>query len=174
MKANFKWIYALFLVLSVQLSFAQEKTVTGTVTEAGQPLPGVTVIVKGTNVGTQTDFDGKFSIKARVGAVLEFTYIGMKTQNITVAAANVINVAMVEDVEVLGEVVVQAYRTTTREKSNISSTTVTAKTIEARPNASFIQTLQGQVPGLNISTGSGQPGSNSKLSCVVSVLSMVK
>ena len=163
MKANFKWIYALFLVLSVQLSFAQEKTVTGTVTEAGQPLPGVTVIVKGTNVGTQTDFDGKFSIKARVGAVLEFTYIGMKTQNIAVGAANVINVTMVENVEELGAVVVQAYRTTTREKSNISQTTVTAKTIEARPNASFIQTLQGQVPGLNISTGSGQPGSNSQV-----------
>lgn len=163
MKANFKWIYALFLVLSVQLSFAQEKTVTGTVTEAGQPLPGVTVIVKGTNVGTQTDFDGKFSIKARVGAVLEFTYIGMKTQNIAVGATNVINVTMVEDVDVLGEVVVEAYRTTTREKSNVSSTTVTAKTIEARPNASFIQTLQGQVPGLNISTGSGQPGANAQV-----------
>lgn len=160
MKANFKWIYALFVVLSVQLSFAQEKTVTGTVTEAGQPLPGVTVIVKGSNVGTQTDFDGRYSIRANVGATLEFTYIGMKTQNIQVGASNVINVAMVEDaLELEGVVLVQeGYRTVTKARSASAVSVVSSETLEARPNASVLQTLQGQVAGFNITTGSGQPG----------------
>lgn len=160
MKANFKWIYALFVVLSVQLSFAQEKTVTGTVTEAGQPLPGVTVIVKGSNVGTQTDFDGRYSIRANVGATLEFTYIGMKTQNIQVGASNVINVAMVEDaLELEGVVLVQeGYRTVTKARSSSAVSVVSSETLEARPNASVLQTMQGQVAGFNITTGSGQPG----------------
>lgn len=164
MKTNFKWIYALFLVMFVQFSFAQSKTVTGTVTTDGQPLPGVTVVVKGTNTGTQTDFDGKYSINVNVGQTLEFSYIGMKTQPIAVSAStSSVNITMQEDTDVLDGVVVQAYRTTTREKSNIASTTVSSKNIEARPNASFIQTLQGQVPGLNISSGSGQPGANSQV-----------
>ena len=63
----------------------------------------------------------------------------------------------------LEEVVVQAFRTTSKTTSNIASTTVTSKTIETRPNASFAQTLQGQVAGLNITTGNGQPGGNSTI-----------
>jgi TonB-dependent starch-binding outer membrane protein SusC len=159
MKTNFKWIYALFLVMFIQFSFAQEKTVSGTVTEGGQPLPGVAVVVKGTNNGTQTDFDGNYSIKANVGQTLVFSYIGLKTENITVGSSNTVNVAMSEDNTVLDGVVVEAYRTTAKSKSNIASTTITAKTIEGRPNASFIQSLQAQIPGLNISSGSGSPGS---------------
>lgn len=163
MKTNFKWIYALFLVMFVQFSFAQSKTVSGTILQDGQPLPGVSVVVKGTNSGTQTDFDGNYSIKAEVGQTLVFSYVSLKTQSIVVGQSNTINVTMTDDVDQLEGVVVQAYRTTTREKSNIASTTVSSKSIEARPNASFIQTLQGQVPGLNISSGSGQPGGGSQV-----------
>ncbi len=159
MKTNFRWIFTLLLALFVQLSFAQQKTVSGTISEGGQPLPGVTVIVKGTTTGTQSDFDGKYSISAKQGDVLEFSYIGLKTQTVTVGSSNTVNITMEQDVTTLGEVVVEAYRTTAKAKSNIASTTVSAKTIEGRPNASFVQTLQAQVPGLNIATGSGSPGS---------------
>jgi len=160
MKTNFKWIYSLFLALLFQFSFAQEKTITGVVTESGQPLPGVTVLVKGTSNGTETDFDGKYSITAKVGDVLEFGYIGLKTETRIVGASNVVNIALAVDVAALDEVVVEAYRKTSKAKSNIAVTTVSAKAIESRPNASFIQSLQAQVPGLNIASGSGSPGSS--------------
>lgn len=162
MKSKFTWIFTLLLAFFIQFSFAQEKTITGVVTDTeGMPMPGVNVMIEGTTQGVQTDFDGKYSITAAVGQKLVFTYVSMGTQVFTVGASNTISVKMVEDTEVLGGVVVEAYRTTTRAQSNVAVTTVTSKTIEGRPNASFIQTLQGQVPGLNISTGSGQPGANS-------------
>ncbi|RAR47534.1 SusC/RagA family TonB-linked outer membrane protein [Flavobacterium lacus] len=159
MKTNFRWIFTLLLALFMQLSFAQQKTVSGTITEGGMPLPGVTVILKGTSTGTQSDMNGKYSISAKQGDVLEFSYIGLKTQSVKVGASSSVNVVMEADVTSLSEVVVEGYRTTSKAKSNIASTTVSAKAIEGRPNASFIQTLQAQVPGLNISTGSGSPGS---------------
>ncbi|MFY8189177.1 MAG: SusC/RagA family TonB-linked outer membrane protein [Flavobacterium sp.] len=158
MKTNFKWILSLFLALLVQFSFAQEKTITGVVTESGQPLPGVAVVVKSTKVGTETDFDGKFSIKAKKGDVIEFVYIGLKTESRVVGDANTINIAMTDDFALEG-VVVEGYKSTARPKSNSAVATVSAKVIESRPNASFIASLQAQVPGLNIASGSGSPGS---------------
>lgn len=162
MKSKFTWIFTLLLAFFIQFSFAQEKTITGVITDAnGMPIPGVTVMVQGNPPGVQTDFDGNYSISASVGQKLVFSYIGMASQTVTVGASNTVSVQMQDAAEVLSDVVIEAYRTTTRATSNIASTTVTSKTIEGRPNASFIQTLQGQVPGLNISTGSGQPGANS-------------
>lgn len=163
MRSKFKWIYTLLLAFSMQFSFAQEKTISGTVTEAGLPLPGVNVIVKGTTRGTQTDFDGKYSIKAKAGEVLEFSFLGMKTKTATVGAANTINMVMEENSEKLEELIIEGYRNTSKPSSVISQSTVNSKTIENRPNASFVQTLQGQVAGLNITTGSGQPGARSNV-----------
>lgn len=162
MKSKFTWIITLFMAFFIQFSFAQEKTIIGKVTsvEDGLPIPSVNVVVQGTNRGTLTDFDGNFSIKAAQGEKLVLSSVTMKTQVITVGASSTVAVKMESDTQ-LQEVVVQGYRNTTRVKSNVASTTVTAKTIEGRPNASFIQTLQSQIPGLNITTGSGQPGSNS-------------
>ena len=84
----------------------------------------------------------------------------MSDQDVTVGASNTINLTLNPE-NALEEIVVQAYRTTSKATSNIASTTITAQTIESRPNASFAQTLQGQVAGLNITTGNGQPGGNS-------------
>jgi len=137
-----------------------ERMITGVVVDnANLPLPGVTVLVRGTSNGTQTDYDGKFSIKAKKGETLVFQYIGMLTQTFKVDNSTYFNIALVEDSQTLSEVIVEGYRTTSKAKSNIASTTVSAKAIEGRPNASFIQTLQAQVPGLNISKGSGSIGS---------------
>ena len=83
MKPKFNGFLVLLLVLFAQLTFAQERAVSGTVTDdAGMPLPGVSVQIKGTKTGTQTDFDGKYSIKATSSQILVFSYIGMKTQEI--------------------------------------------------------------------------------------------
>ena len=149
------------MALVVQISFAQEKSISGTVSDNnGLPLPGATVIIQGTSSGVTTDFDGKYSISASQGDVLVFSYVGYANQPQVVGASSTINVSMVPD-NALDEIVVEAYRTTSKETSSIASTTVTAETIESRPNASFAQTLQGQVAGLNIVTNTGQPGGNS-------------
>lgn len=162
MKSKFTWIFTLLLAFFIQFSFAQVKTVTGVVTDnQGMPIPGVNVVIDGTKQGVQTDFDGKYSIEAAKGQKLVFTFVGMATQTVTVGASSTISVQLLDDTTVLPDMVVEAYRTTTRATSNIAVTTITSKTIEGRPNANFMQTLQGQVPGLNISTGSGQPGSGS-------------
>ncbi|MGV3460490.1 MAG: SusC/RagA family TonB-linked outer membrane protein [Flavobacterium sp.] len=165
MKSKFTWIFTLLLAFSIQLSFAQERTISGIVTDAnGMPIPSVTVQVEGTTGGVQTDFDGKYAISASTGQKLVFSYVGLSTQIITVGASNTVSVQMAEDVKVLGQVVVEGYGTSRiKERSNVAVTTVGAETLENRPNANFIQSLQGQVAGLNILTGSGQPGSNSSV-----------
>ena len=165
MRSKLTWMLTPFLVLCMTFSFAQEKTISGNVVDSnGVPLPGVSVIIVGTTTGTQTDFDGNYSISASQGQVLRYSYLGQKTVERTVGASSIINVQMEEDAETLQEVVVVGYGTGL-DKTKISSaiTTVTAETIETRPNASFVQTLQAQAPGLQISTGSGQPGANSTI-----------
>ena len=145
MRTKFSGFLTLLLAFVVQITFAQEKTVSGTVTdEEGLPLPGVNVIIQGTESGTQTDFDGNFSIETEVGEILEFSFVGLTTQEITVGQSNTLDIVMVSNAEALGEVIVTGYRTTTQKKSNVASSTVTASTIEGRPNANFIQTLQSQ------------------------------
>jgi TonB-linked SusC/RagA family outer membrane protein len=144
----------------MQFSFAQQKTVTGTVTSEGKALPGATVRIEGTYLGTQTDENGKFSIKSAQGDVLEVSFLGKDTKSITVGSSDIVNVTLVTSVNAIDVVVVEGgYRSTTKSKSVAAATTINAKTIENRPNASFINTLQGQVAGLNITSGNGQPGS---------------
>ena len=79
MKTKFKGILTLLLAFVVQITFAQEKTVSGVVSDETGTLPGVSVIIKGTSAGTQTDFNGKYAIKAKQGDVLSFSYMGYKT-----------------------------------------------------------------------------------------------
>ncbi|OZV67113.1 SusC/RagA family TonB-linked outer membrane protein [Winogradskyella aurantia] len=164
MKLKLTWLLTLFMAFVMQFSFAQEKTVTGTVTTAsdGLPLPGANVIVKGTSNGQQTDFDGKFSIKVNQGDILVVSYVGMQTQEVTVGTSNTYNVSLKED-NALEEVVVIGRITQTREKSNVSSVKLSEKSIKNRPNPSVVQTLNGQVAGVNITTNTGQPGANSTI-----------
>jgi len=163
MKSKFTWILTLFLVFTVQMSFAQEKTVTGVVTakDYGDPVPGASVMIEGTKFGVETDMEGRYSLKAKPGDRLVVKFTGFKDAKVTVGSSNTLNISIVEEAaEELEDLVIDVYRTTSKPKSAVAASTVTSKTIEGRPNASFIQTLQGQVPGLNISTGSGQPGDN--------------
>ena len=108
MKLKFNGFLVLLVVLVAQITFAQERVVSGVVSDnTGMPLPGVSVLVKGTKSGTQTDFDGKYSIKASSSQVLIFSFIGMKTQEITASSASV-NLKMQDDSQALEEVVVTA------------------------------------------------------------------
>lgn len=173
MRSKFKWIFALLLAFSMQFSFAQEKTISGTITDSqGLPLPGVAVVVKGTTRGTQTDFDGKYSIAASQNEVLVFTYVGHKTSTVTVGASSSVNVALQEEATSLETVVVDSYRTTSKKRSANAVATITSETMEGRPNVSFLQTLQSQVAGLNIATSSGSPGS-AKIDVILRGLSSV-
>ncbi|MCB0742697.1 MAG: carboxypeptidase-like regulatory domain-containing protein, partial [Ignavibacteriae bacterium] len=91
MKTKFSGFLTLFLAFLVQVTFAQEKTISGTVSDETGPLPGVSIIIKGTTKGTETDFDGKYSIQANTGDILVFSFVGMKPQEITVGIPNTIN-----------------------------------------------------------------------------------
>lgn len=152
----------MLFALLMQLSFAQDRAITGKVTSSddGLPLPGVNVIVKGTSRGVQTDFDGNYSIRAKSGETLVFSYVGAIPKEIPLGASDVIDVTLSFDNQ-LQEIVIDSYRTTAKEKSTVASSTITSESVVNRPNASIVQTLTGQVAGLDISTFSGQPGANS-------------
>lgn len=147
-------------MLVVQLAVAQEKTVTGTVLDDdGLPLPGVNVIEKGTNNGTQTDFDGNYSISIGQGSVLVFSYVGFASQEITVGSSNSYDVTLASDADALQEVVVLGYSTKGVEEVTGSSVSVGGEEVANIPVPSVEQALQGKVAGVQISMSSGTPGS---------------
>jgi TonB-linked SusC/RagA family outer membrane protein len=159
MKAKFSGILTLALVFFVHLSFAQEKTISGTVTdESGLPLPGVNILIKGTTNGTQTDFDGNYTINASVGNVLSFTYVGLKTEERTVGSENTINLIMIEDAAVLDEVVVTAYGTVKKESLTGSITEVGTEEFAKVASGNAVTGLTGKVAGVQIFSNTGQPG----------------
>ena len=153
-----------FLTMSFA-AFAQNITVSGQITDAanGEALPGVSIYVKGTSTGTITDLDGKYTIQAPQDGILVFQAVGMTTIEQAVNNQTQMNISMQQNTTELGEVIVTSYQTFEQERSNISAQQIGSETIEARPNASFVQTLSGQVAGLNIATTSGQPGANSNI-----------
>lgn len=160
MRTKFSGILTLFMAFVVQLTFAQEKTITGTVTDAesGMPLAGVNIIVKGTSTGTQSDFDGNYQLRASQGQTLVFTYIGYAEKSVTVGQQSTIDLTMSTSTAALGEVVVVAYGESSEAKVASSISTVQAKQIEDIPLASVDQALQGRVAGANVKVSSGQPG----------------
>ncbi|KAA5538399.1 alpha-2-macroglobulin family protein [Paenimyroides baculatum] len=122
-------------------------------TQDGYPIPGATVLVLDTDKGVDTDDDGTYEIKASAGDRIKVVYLGYVTEILYVNQAQILNFVLLEDDSmVMNDIVVDTYRTVSKPKSSVAANTVSSKTIEGRPNASVIQTLQGQVPGLNIST----------------------
>jgi TonB-linked SusC/RagA family outer membrane protein len=139
----------------------QEKKITGhIVDENGDPIPSVTVLVKGTTKGTTTDMEGNYILSdIPEKAVLVFSFIGMQVQEILVENRTVINVTMREDVTLIGEVTVNAGYYTVKEKERTGSISiVSAPEIENQPVSNVLSTLQGRMAGVNIIQGSGVPG----------------
>jgi TonB-linked SusC/RagA family outer membrane protein len=157
MRSKFKWIFTLLLAFSMQFSFAQEKTVTGVVTDKLGPLPGANVVVKGTTNGVQTDFDGKYSIKAKAGDVLQVSFTGYDAKSITVGAANSYNVVLSEGLE-LQEVVVVAYGTQKKEALTGSVAVIKSEEVAKITTGNVTQGLVGKVAGVQVSNGTGMPG----------------
>ncbi|MBJ6368059.1 SusC/RagA family TonB-linked outer membrane protein [Snuella sedimenti] len=135
----------------------QQNNITGTVTDnSGMPLPGVNIIKAGTSIGTQTDFDGNYSIQANAGDVLEFSYVGMKTLRITVGDDDQINVILKEDAAKLEEVVVTALGIK-KEKKRIGYATqeVKGEALQKVQTANVVESLAGKVAGVTIVNNSG-------------------
>lgn len=163
MKLKLKWILTLFAVLFLQLATAQEMSVTGTVTDpAGLPIPGVNVLVKGSNGGTQTDFDGKFKITAKQGDKLIFTFLGMQTQELPASAK--MNVKMVDDSVQLEGVVVTA-QGIKKEKKRLGYAVSEIKSdlLEQRADSDIGRILTGKASGVNIIAQSGLSGSGTNV-----------
>jgi len=160
-----KFTFCIFMLCAFAISMVAQKTVSGTVIDAdGLPLIGATVIEKeNQSNGTTTDIDGKYSIQVKNNATLIFSSVGFNSQEIKVGTSNILDLSMQEDSEIIDEILVVGYRNAAKAKSNVAAQVVNAQTIETRPNASLVQTLQGQIAGLNITSNSGQPGANSEI-----------
>jgi ferric enterobactin receptor len=154
------------MLLFIGQSYAQDKVITGTVTSSddGLPLPGVSVKIKGSNVGVQTTIEGKYSIKAKNGDILAYSFLGTVSQERTVGNTNVINVALVQDTKSLKEVVVTAFGIE-RDKDALgySAQTIKGEDIAATQRENFINALQGRVAGATITPTNGVPGSSSQI-----------
>ncbi|MEA9413187.1 SusC/RagA family TonB-linked outer membrane protein [Flavobacterium sp. PL02] len=160
MKLKFNGFLVLLLVLMAQLTFAQERVVSGIVSDnTGMPLPGVSVLVKGTKSGTQTDFDGKYSIKASPTQVLVFSYIGMKTQEIAASSTSVSAKLSSSSVELEGVVVTALGIKREKKSLGYSAQTVTAEQVSTVPTGNFVNNLSGKVAGLSVTQGTNFGGS---------------
>ncbi|HSD08910.1 TonB-dependent receptor [Flavobacterium sp.] len=154
----------LFSVFMLQTGFAQQKTisVTGKVTSAGDNMgiPGANITEEGGTASTSTDFDGTFKINVSPDAQLKFTVIGFRTQKITVANRSVINVTLQSETSDLKEVVVIGYGSAKKALMTNAVTQVSGENLARTNTTNAIQALQGQAPGLQITSTSGQPGEN--------------
>lgn len=154
MKTKFSGILTLFLAFVVQLTFAQEKTISGTISdENGLPLPGVNIIVKGTTTGTQTDFDGNYTIGASAGDVLSYSFLGYTTKEMTVGATSNISFAMTVDADALDEVVITALGIKRKQDElTTANQVVKSEELTQAQNPDVVQGLSGKVSGLQINT----------------------
>ncbi|KAA9349283.1 SusC/RagA family TonB-linked outer membrane protein [Larkinella humicola] len=161
----YKKIVLLFLVTVWPLLSWGQITISGKVTEeGGQALPGVTIIEKGSTSGTTTQTDGTYSLKATSAqSVLVFSFVGYTSEERAIGNRSTINVVLLPDTKQLGEVVVVGYGTQQKKDLTGSVASISAKELQRIPVSGLDQALQGQVPGLQISTTSGAPGGNTNI-----------
>lgn len=160
---NVRNLCFVFVMLVVQCAFAQDRTITGTVTDNKQePLIGVNVVVKGnTSVGAITDLNGKYSLSVPEGkATLVFSYIGYVTQEVSVGSRNTVDVVLVDDAQALDEVVVVGYGVVKKRDLVGSIASVKSQDITAVPTSNVLESMQGKIAGLDMTRSSGQPGSS--------------
>jgi len=157
----FKQLFVgIFLIITPVFAQAQSKMVSGIVhNDQKEPLPGVTVSVKGTKEGVVTDFTGEFKIKAEVKDQLVFTYVGFETATITVGDRSSINVTLKSATSSLDEIVVIGYGTVKRKDLTGSVSSVSMRDINKAPIRSFDDALAGRVAGVQVTSSDGRPGS---------------
>ncbi len=165
MKTKFSGILTLLLAFVVQLTFAQEKTISGTISDgSGLPLPGATVLVKGTSSGTSSDFDGKYSITADQGSTLVFSFVGYTTKEVAVGTSNSINVTLQEDAEALEEVVITALGIKREEKAlGYSVQGIKGDGLTEARESNISNALSGKIAGVQVTGTSGSVGASSRI-----------
>lgn len=153
--------FAAATVNASPLTQTSKVTVKGVVKDAaGAPLLGVTVIVKGTSVGTSTSIDGEYQIQCAADAELDFSFIGYETQTLPVANRTLLNVTLKEDAQLMDEVIVIGYGTTTRRRAVGAVDQIKSEAITERSVANLTQALQGTSPSLVIQQRSSDPADN--------------
>ncbi|MGG5578220.1 SusC/RagA family TonB-linked outer membrane protein [Myroides sp. C15-4] len=160
MNVKLRYLYLSVLCLFFQIALAQEKELSGVVTDEGMSLPGVTVLIQGTQQGTQTDLDGKYTIKVKKGDTLLFSFIGMKDVQYKVADQKVFNVQLVPVEKMLTEVVVTALGIKRdKKKLGYSSQEVKGEQISSAGQSNAVNALSGNVSGLQVTAPSSMGGS---------------
>ena len=154
----------LFL-LATQLAFSQNRTVSGRVTGSADsgPLPGVSVLIRGTSSGTTTDSSGNFSLSAPAAATLIFSSTGFETQQVRLGNQYQVNITLQQNNSSLGEVVVIGYGTARKSDLTGSVGSVRAAQLQERPAASVNEALAGRIAGVQVNTNSGRPGGQTKI-----------
>lgn len=164
MKVRNYYFMLVLLLFGSTMAFAQEKSISGTVTDSkGLPLPGATVLVKGTTTGASTDFDGKYAIEANQGQTLVFSFVGYANKEVVIGASNTIDVKLQEDATALEEVVVTAFGKTKQKRSlGYAATAVSGEKLTEVATLNPFESLSGKVAGLDI-TSPNQPGASTKI-----------
>jgi TonB-linked SusC/RagA family outer membrane protein len=153
------------LCIGVSTTFAQTKQVTGTVTSTddGLPIPGVSVVIKGTTAGTTTNIDGEFTLTVPNNETLLFSFVGMKSKEITIGDANHYKIQLEANIIGVDEVMVVAYGTAKKESFTGSAGVIDNEVLKQRPVADVSKALEGQVAGVQTTSGSGQPGEGASI-----------
>ncbi|GAB1308715.1 TonB-dependent receptor [Urechidicola sp. KH5] len=147
--------------ISIKEKAAIQQQISGTVVDdAGAPLPGVSILIKGTTDGTQTDFDGNFTINANTGDELEFSFVGFETKVVTVANQTLLNVTLAESTSQLDEVVVVGYGQTLKTDLTGAVGTVKSEALVQAPTSTATELLSGRVAGLITKQNTGVPGND--------------
>ncbi len=158
-RKTFLFLLSVFCVYAAARSQTDDM-VTGTVSDnIGTPLPGATILVKGTSNGTQSDFDGNYSIRVGSGQILVFSYIGYQTQEILMSGQTSLNIVLLEDANVLDEVILVGYGTQSRIAVTNAISSVAQEDLVETPAINVQQALQGRAAGVQV-TNTGTPGSN--------------
>ena len=155
-----KFVLLMIVLSAGALALAQNKRISGTVKSAdGQPIAGATVLVEGTSVGTTTNADGSFSVQAPADGTLTVSFIGYASKSVNIAGKTLLDIALTEGTHAIDDVIVVAYGTAKKESFTGSVAVVKGEELEHRKVSNVTKALDGLAPGVQVTSGSGQPGS---------------
>ncbi len=162
--SNVMYLIFILLLSLPALSFGQDMNVTGTVISSGDQLPlaGATVIVKGSSTGAVTDFDGNYTIKAKTGDMLVFSFVGYKSNEAKVTGPT-LNMSLAEDTAMLDEIVITGYGKQSRSQLTTSVSKLDTKILETSTRSNVATALQGTIAGLRVTNNTGQPGATPQI-----------
>jgi TonB-dependent starch-binding outer membrane protein SusC len=154
-------LLGLMILMGSAVAFAQSRVITGTVisNEDNLGVPGATVLVKGTTIGTATDLDGKYSISVPAGSsVLVFSFVGLRPQEVNIGNRTTVDISMEPDIQALSEFVITSYGDQSKREATGAISSVKGEIFENLPVQSFDRAMQGRIAGVQVTSTSGQPG----------------